>query len=147
SGRGRGKGSGSESWGGWNRHELIGKKRKGDWGRGRMGGESSDDEGGDQELEETGGLFLKVCKYGECKEGGSAYGKGDVWALSHSGKFEDAHSTFFCRTVWYGISSQGMVAVEAIGDEHERLRLEGVSRGGANPLVLHAIRCFNAQVH
>ncbi|CAN0177859.1 unnamed protein product, partial [Ectocarpus sp. 4 AP-2014] len=104
----------------------------------------------------------QILSLSESKEASSSYGKGDVWALSETGRFLDgangSDDVVFCRQgtafcLWHGVSSQGMLSVGPLGDHSEALRLEAMAGGGASgggggsssARSIRAIRCFNAQ--
>ncbi|CAM9825482.1 unnamed protein product, partial [Sphacelaria rigidula] len=149
-------GKGGGGGGGWFPDGLKKKRQRG-WGDG--GGDDDDEENEKDSKrgscgDKKGKLYLKILGFAQSKEAASAYGKGDVWALSETGRFADVGDAVFCRRepIWSGVSSQGMISVEPLGDETEAFRLEGLAGrgggrgGGGSARSVHAIRCFNAQV-
>lgn len=41
--------------------------------------------------------YDKILSVSESKEANSSYGKGDIWALSETGRFVDGDDVVFCR--------------------------------------------------
>ncbi|CAM9602527.1 unnamed protein product, partial [Scytosiphon promiscuus] len=155
--RAGGGGGGRADSGGWE-SKSDGKRRKQWRGRGWGSGEDGTDDKDNTNKGDGGGgggkMYLKILNLSESKEASSSYGKGDVWALSATGRFldHDKDGVVFCRSQWHGVSSQGMLSVGPLGDGSEALRLEAMAgrgnggRGGSSGASsVHAIRCFNAQ--
>ncbi|CAN0187178.1 unnamed protein product [Ascophyllum nodosum] len=122
------------------------KKQRRPWDAGESDDDQEERRGG-QDDENLGKLYLKFPGSSRSKEAASSYGKGDVWALSETGRFTGSDDVVFCRSRWHGVSSQGMLSICPLGDDTEAVRLgEMAGRGGGkNARTVYAVRCLNAQ--